>query len=315
MAGDQVTPPPESVPAVRGTTFLRCEACRLKVGLQQSRCPRCGGALLERDLYDVMAAACRQQEERALRREMRFPMVAGAVVLLTAVAGVTWALVQGASKADVKPASIARAVTLGSTVSPQAGIGVPDGLAPAGEEAGETDRAFVDGDLEGALAGYRHRLADAPDDLAALNNAAQALVRLARPAQAVPLLERAADIAPHVWMTRFNLARALGETGRWTQAADHYRVAADLMPGHYPTLFNLGLALQHAGADAAAAAAFAGAVEADANQADAWLALGAIRERLGRPAEARAAFERYLQIDPDSSQRHIVEQRLARGAR
>ena len=48
----------------------------------------------------------------------------------------------------------------------------------------------------------------------ALSNLGQVLVKMNRPADAIPYLSRAASLAPDQWTYQFNLARALGLVGR-----------------------------------------------------------------------------------------------------
>jgi tetratricopeptide (TPR) repeat protein len=183
---------------------------------------------------------------------------------------------------------------------------------PVVESGADAANALAEGDLARALEEFRIVLRQQPDNLTALNNVGQILVRLQRPAEAVPVLERAVAISPDTWMLRFNLARAQGEAGIWSRAAEQYRAASELMPEHYPTLFNLGIALKKAGQPEAAAGALAQAAALDATQADPWLPLATTLEGLGRPEEARQAYEKFLNLSPESPERAKVEQHLAR---
>jgi Flp pilus assembly protein TadD len=307
MAGDPVSPASGAE-----TDFLYCVTCGIKTRLQHQRCPRCRGELARRNVYDIVAASCRAQEDRQLRREVRLPVVVGIVAVTAGAIGIAYGLSRGASQPAFEP------VTLGRPVHQRPVRADP----PPAPDAAELDPAAAEqedaaalraGDLERALATYTETLARYPDDLTALNNSGQILVRLDRPAEAIVLLERVVAIAPQTWMAQFNLARALGETGRWSRAADHYQAASMLLPGHYPTLFNLGLALRRAGRDEGAVAALQGAAHAAPDEPDTWLALGLSYERLARTDAAQTAFRRYLALKPNAPQRASIEQRISRG--
>jgi superkiller protein 3 len=137
------------------------------------------------------------------------------------------------------------------------------------------------------------------NDPEALNNAGQVLVRLQRPAEAVPLLERAAGGEPRRWDFRFNLARALSAAGDDRRAIEQYREAARLHAGNAATHFNLGLALHRQGDEAGAVSAYRQATALASDEPAFFLALGNSLDRLGQKEEALAAYRQYIALMPD----------------
>lgn len=149
----------------------------------------------------------------------------------------------------------------------------------------------------------------------------------------VKLLESAAHLAPHRYLTQRNLGNALHLAGRYPEAAEAYRAAVALHPlsaeDHYAlgnVLFAMGevddaiasydeaarLGLDappfHAALGVARAAAgdaegareeLQRAVDADPGLADAWNQLGILSEKAGRLEEARGSYGRALEVRPD----------------
>jgi tetratricopeptide (TPR) repeat protein len=165
------------------------------------------------------------------------------------------------------------------------------------------------GNYEAALAHFRGRLEQNPDDAESLSNAGQVLVRLGRPAEALPLLSRAAELDPARWAYRFNLARAEGLLGQWERAAEDYVAAEGLFPNDYATIFNRAQALHMLGREQDAAAQYRRAIELKPDDPTFYLALGMSEEKLGRRAEAAAAYRRFLSLSPSDPQSEKVEAR------
>lgn len=107
--------------------------------------------------------------------------------------------------------------------------------------------AYGAGDYATALAQFQAAVERNPQDTDALSNLGQVLVRMNRPADAIPYLERATALMPDRWAYQFNLARALGLVGRMAESIQGYRRAQELFPDDYVTTFNLALALHKNG--------------------------------------------------------------------
>jgi Flp pilus assembly protein TadD len=197
----------------------------------------------------------------------------------------------------------------------------PDPAAP-GPEAAPAERAFLDppgagtvaylsGDLEGALAQFTAAVERNPQDAEALSNLGQVLVKLGRPGDALPHLEKAASLVPERWEYRFNLARALGVLGRWDEAVQGYQEAQRLFPNDYVTTFNLALAHYKKGDAAMAADEYQNAIALQPGDASFRMALALAYEKLQKPAEAAAAYAEYLRLSPSAADADKVRARIA----
>jgi Flp pilus assembly protein TadD len=181
---------------------------------------------------------------------------------------------------------------------------VPEVPVPAEAAFIDSTRAgsasFTQGDFESARASYEAALANNPDDPAALNNLAQALLRTGDLDGAVARLQRAVELAPDEWEFRFNLAHAATRLSQWDRAVAEYRVAARLFPADYATQYNLAMALQRSGDISGSIPELRRAIELAPAEASFHVALGNAYHRVGRLEEARGEFEAFLQQEPDS---------------
>ena len=179
-------------------------------------------------------------------------------------------------------------------------------LDPAG--AGAT--AYAAGDYEGALAQYYLAVERNPQDSEAHSNLGQMLVRLKRPAEALPYFDRAIQLLPVRWAYHFNRARALGLLDRWDEAIAGYRQAQGMFPDDYATAFNLGQALHRKGDEVAAVEAYLRAIELNETDPTFRMALGISYERQQKTAEAAAAYDEYLRLSPDAADAEQVRGRI-----
>jgi tetratricopeptide (TPR) repeat protein len=149
---------------------------------------------------------------------------------------------------------------------------------------------------EQAVAGYRKVLALKPGLYEAELNLGMILLRLKKPAEAVPPLEAAADARPKEVRPRRYLADALFDTGDFARAAASYEVALGLDPKSAPA--ELGLARSYVRTNRLkdAEAHFRAAAELDPSMKDADLELGPLYEKNGQSAEAMAVYRQF----PDS---------------
>jgi len=84
------------------------------------------------------------------------------------------------------------------------------------------DRRFLDGDVEGAIAGYRALLELEPGSVDARVRLSRMLIAAGRPEQARDLLAEAVAIAPQEPVLYYLLGRALERLGRWEEALAAY---------------------------------------------------------------------------------------------
>jgi len=153
------------------------------------------------------------------------------------------------------------------------------------------------GDSLGAVAAYEAAVKAAPEDVTALNNAAVAYLELGRAKDALALIERALkqqDTAP----AHINAADALVRLGRKAEAIEHLRRATTLAPQEALPLRQLGALLQDAGdLDGAAAALERARILVPG---DAWTAfnLGVVRQTQERDEEAVSLFITAMESDP-----------------
>jgi len=131
-----------------------------------------------------------------------------------------------------------------------------------------------------------------------LSNLGAVLRTLDRSAEAVPYLARAVELAPDFVDARYNLAGALAKCERYAEAFDHYRVLVASQPSSCAVYAAFGLALQRGGRHDEALAAFARAVELDPASADALAHLGNAQVEVGLFDEAVANLERAIALAP-----------------
>lgn len=191
----------------------------------------------------------------------------------------------------------------------------PD-LEPAEERPfldpqGQAAVAYEAGNMDAALQRYQEAVDRNPNDAESHSNLGQVLVRLERPAEALPHFDRAIELIPNRWAYVFNRARALGLLGRWEESVAAYRRAQALFPEDYVTAFNLALALRKLGKHEAALSEFQKAIELEPNDATFRIALGMTFERLQKPTEAAAAYEEALRLAPEAPDADIVRKRIA----
>jgi len=181
---------------------------------------------------------------------------------------------------------------------------------------------------------YRTTIARNPDCWMAYNNLAEATADAGRPADAIPLLERALQLRPAFAQAENNLGDDLRLTGRPLDGIPHlvhavqlqpgfaqahnnlgaalmminrpaegtteFRQAVALRPDYAQAHFNLGLALANAGTTGDAIAEFAAAARLEPANPDYELNWAVGLSFTGRFLEARPHFERAVALAPDS---------------
>lgn len=282
-----------------------CETCGAKVRAGRDRCPRCRA---------VVALPDPARERAASRKLAKLTAIlAGSFVIL--LAGL-WIWREGGT-----PRSSSKSAAP-STASAAKPVAAPASQAPHPLPAIGRDRPFLDaasagsaayheGDYASALTEYQAAIEKNPRDTDSLSNLGQVLVKMNRPADAIPYLTRAVSLAPDQWAYQFNLARALGLVGRIDESIQGYRRAQELFPDDYVTTFNLALSLHKKGDEASAIDQYQKAINLQPEDASFRKALAISYERLQKAAEAAAAYQEYLRLSPAAPDADKVRARIA----
>lgn len=284
---------------------VRCGKCGSRYDGRHQKCPRCRS----RDRRRLGSSAAEASGVR-----VPLPILGGSALLMAVLAA---ALIWAVQPGDIVPppqeggngplAALVRAAPSRATMPER----VP-GEVPFLDPAAEGRIAYQHGDYDEALQHFEEEIARRPTDPEAHNNAGQVLVRLGRPAEAVPYLAKAVALDPERWAYRFNLARGHGALGHWNLAAAEYEEAARVMPGDYATLFNLAQALHRAGREDEAVARYHEAIDLQPDDPTFHLALAVSEEKRTRLPEAVAAYRRYLEMDPQAKDAPGVRARADR---
>jgi tetratricopeptide (TPR) repeat protein len=185
---------------------------------------------------------------------------------------------------------------------------------PAGAAAFDLiggQQAYASGNMDVAVERLRAAVDANPNDVRALNDLGQVLVRTGRAREAVAYLDKAVSLKSDSWTYQFNRARAYAQLQEWGQAVEGYRAAAQLFPDDYATQYNLAKALQASGNINAALAAYEKAITLAPGQSDFQLSYGLALEAAKRPQDAAGAYRRYLELEPNSPQAEKVRAHLA----
>jgi tetratricopeptide (TPR) repeat protein len=283
---------------------INCPACGAKLRAARRRCPRCRARIARPDPA-VAAAASRKLARIAAG------MLAGFVVLLAAL----WLARDpepSAPFAITTTDPFAARRSADTAVSPQTTEPQRAGEnANASPDSQQATQAAGSANMDAALAYYQDAIGRNPADADSFSNLGQILLRLNRPADALPHLQRAMELKPDTWAYTVNMGRALGSLGRWHDAVAMYRRAQALLPDDGGTTFKLAEALREWGDVEAAVAEFEKAIALDPKDATFRIALGRALESLGRPVEAAAAYEEGLGLAPNTPEADTVRKRIA----
>jgi Flp pilus assembly protein TadD len=282
-----------------------CAKCGSKVRPGRERCPRCRAFITVPDPARAVAAS-KRLATIAAAVSAAFVLVLVALWLLRGSAPSTAPARTGA--VNPPPPRPAAAAEPNQPAAPLPQIGRD---RPFLDAAGAAKAAYGAGDYATALAQFQAAVERNPQDTDSLSNLGQVLVRLNRPADAIPYLARAVAIAPDRWAYQFNLARALGLLGRSAESIQAYRHAQDLFPGDYVTTFNLALALHKGGDEAGAVDQYQKAINLQPEDASFRKALAISYEKLQKRAEAAAAYQEYLRLSPAAADADKVRTRIA----
>jgi tetratricopeptide (TPR) repeat protein len=283
-----------------------CAACGGKVAAERTRCPRCGEPLVARQ-----AAGAKGGDRRVTIAIVAVCIAVGAFSTIMLLGGPPTGSGQAAAPAAarVSPTGVGPAA---SVDAPREAPGATQGTAGASISdvlAGEA--AYAAGDVAAALQRFQAAVDANPDDVRALNDLGQALVRLGRAKDAVTYLDTVVRRSPDSWTYQFNRARAHAELKDWGPAIDGYRAAGQLFPDDYATPYNLAKALQASGDLNGAIVSYERAIQLAPGQSDFQLSYGLALESAKRPQDAAAAYRRYLELEPQSPEADKVRAHLA----
>jgi predicted TPR repeat methyltransferase len=156
---------------------------------------------------------------------------------------------------------------------------------------------FEAGRLDEAERQFRASLALLPGRASTLSNLGATLIKLARPAEALPVLEQALAAEPGNLDALCHLGVALGDLGRDDEALARYDQALAADPQHAPALYQRGVTLNLLGRYDEALAALQRFLDLRPGHARAWLLLGETLQTLERRDEALSSFDKALAID------------------
>jgi tetratricopeptide (TPR) repeat protein len=282
-----------------------CEKCGSKLRPGRERCPRCRAFVTVPD----------PARERETSRKLASISAALAASFVVVVAGLwmwrAWGTPRPAAKSVAPPAASAPRETSAPVSEPARAVPQLGRDRPFLDPSGAGAAAYGEGDYAAALTQYQAAVEKNPRDTDALSNLGQVLVKMNRPADAIPYLNRAVSAAPDRWAYQFNLARALGLVGRLDESIAGYRAAQLLFPNDYVTTFNLALSLHKKGDEAAAVEEYQKAINLQPDDASFRKALGISYERLQKSAEAAAAYQEYLRLSPAAPDADKVRARIA----
>jgi tetratricopeptide (TPR) repeat protein len=279
-----------------------CAACGAKVKSGRVKCLRCGESLVARQ----DAPARRQYPWKTMGLIGGCVALAGVAIVVTGRSASAphrgRSAATGASQVlDVTPAS--------STSGPKTPDPNPATAAVSHLLAGQ--HAYASGDIDTSARQLQAAVDANPNDVRALNDLGQVLIRNGRARDALVYLDRAVELKPDAWAYQFNRARAHAQLEEWGPAIDGYRAAAQLFPDDYATQYNLAKALQASGDIGAALPAYERAIALAPGQSDFQLSYGVALETAKRPQDAAAAYRHYLELEPDSPQAEKVRAHLA----
>ena len=147
---------------------------------------------------------------------------------------------------------------------------------------------------------------DEPGNLAAITDLALHYLASGRSREAVAEFERAAEIAPHDPVVRYNLASMLVADGNAAAALRMLDAARRHNPDDQRLWYGTACALQVLGRQERALDAFQRSVDLDNYFANGWLGLASAHYALKHTGQAIECYARVLELDPDqATARHM----------
>ncbi len=175
---------------------------------------------------------------------------------------------------------------------------------PAPREIDKLVALFAGGRLTEATALARALTKQFPNSGIGWKALGTAYEKLGRIADALPAMQKAAELSPGDTEVLYNLGAIFQGLGRLQEAEDSYRRALRGDNSHVSAHCNLGIILEQKGMLAEAAASYRRALQINPGFAKAHSNLGSIFQKLGRLLEAEASYRQALQINPAYAEAH-----------
>jgi protein O-mannosyl-transferase len=155
------------------------------------------------------------------------------------------------------------------------------------------------GELDAAIAHYRHAIENNPNYVEANYNLGGALIEKGAIDEAIQHYHRAIELKPDDADSHNNYGSALRQLGRSEEAEAEYRRALSLQPDYLDARINLGSLLLQLGRTDQAMAQLHQAVQLQPNNPATHRNLGHALMKTGHAGEAEVQFQRALELAPD----------------
>lgn len=173
----------------------------------------------------------------------------------------------------------------------------------------DTERRFAQGQRlqsrerhEDAAARYRKVLISSPAHIGALTGLTQCLIAIGRQADAVNLLDNAANDAGDDLAYVFDLAVLCASVKHNAQSRSLYERLLEVEPGNVPSLINLGVLVDEMGEKQRAVDLISRAIELKPDSATAYGMLGKVLTGTKLFDDALACYRRSIEINPGIAQ-------------
>jgi tetratricopeptide (TPR) repeat protein len=152
------------------------------------------------------------------------------------------------------------------------------------------------------IVGYQSMIRSEPSNVALRNDLAVIYTEIGQPGNAVPHLERVAELQPASAAAHYNLGTLLSSIGKTTAAIEQYREALRLKPDYAAAHNNLGHALLAIASTDEAQQHFRDAARLDPQNASAHYNLGLIARARGDLPDAVERLREAVRLQPDWTQ-------------
>lgn len=137
-----------------------------------------------------------------------------------------------------------------------------------------------------------------------LVNLGAELIRMRRPAEAIPLLQKAVAASPNEAPPHYNLGLAFDHTGEKEQALEQFDAALQLRPEYFDAHVAMAMILEEKGLTITALKHFREAVQLNPNSAEVRRNLGSALAVTDQRQEAIAEYQAALRLEPNDATTH-----------
>ena len=145
---------------------------------------------------------------------------------------------------------------------------------------------------------FDHTLAVTKNNYVMLNNYANILSEMGRPAEAVKYFVEAMKFLPKSTDVHNNYANALKKLGRWDEAIEEYRIALNLNPDSATPHYNLAVSLADKGDYDEAIEQYKITIKLKPDFEEAYCNIGCLLVKKGQHAQAIEYLQKALQLEP-----------------